>query len=439
MVAEIASANPAAVGMMARKDFVMKFVGGGSTDQARLSIPRILGNFTGGHCGQICLLSGQGGALSPECIHFMRISDRYIGKQVLSGTLYAVLVLGVVLVLGNLFKQIQPLLVDQRAPLSLVLRFVINVLPLSLMYTIPWGFLSAVLLVFGRLSSDQEITSFRVAGLSLVRLSAPVFVIGILLSLLSLWLNINVVPFSKASSKQLIYEHAARDPDSLLKPGVVQGDFKGDATDVQKLLIEGKSGLWVEGFHFYILPQTEEGAGEMTYVHATRAALTIDPIKSQLRVKLEDAYFESRDREGKMELSFAGEAEPLLIDLKTPQDRKLSVSSMSNDQIRHEMATNPTLSGDKKRKMQREIMTRYSFSMACFAFAFVAVPLGLQTRRRDTSRGLIISLLIGSGYFLVTMLADQFKTSLGMAMTLWAPNILCVVLGLFLFRRARFK
>ena len=98
----------------------------------------------------------------------MRISDRYIGRQVLSGTLYAVMVLGVVLLLGNLFKQIQPLLVDQKAPLSLVIRFVISVLPLSLMYTIPWGFLSAVLLVFGRLSSDQEITSFRVAGLSLV-------------------------------------------------------------------------------------------------------------------------------------------------------------------------------------------------------------------------------------------------------------------------------
>jgi lipopolysaccharide export LptBFGC system permease protein LptF len=220
---------------------------------------------------------------------------------------------------------------------------------------------------------------------------------------------------------------------------VVQGDFKGDATGIQKLLVEGKSGEWVEGFHFYVLPRTEERAGEVTYVHATRAALTIDPVKSQLRVKLEDAYFESRNQDGKVEMGFAGEAEPLLIDLKNPRDRKPGTSSMSNDQLRREIATDPTLSPEKKRKMQREIMTRYSFSMACLAFAFVAVPLGLQTRRRDTSRGLIISLLIGSGYFLVTMLADQFKTHAGMMMTLWAPNVLCVVLGLFLFRRARFK
>src|ERR1035437_3564860 len=134
----------------------------------------------------------------------MRISDRYIGKQVLSGTLYAVVTLGLVLVLGNLFQKIQPLLVDQKAPLQLVLRFALSVLPMSLIYTVPWGFLSAVLLVFGRLSSDHEITGFRVAVLSLVRLAAPVFVIAIGLSLASLWLNTNVVPRSKATSLQLI-------------------------------------------------------------------------------------------------------------------------------------------------------------------------------------------------------------------------------------------
>jgi lipopolysaccharide export system permease protein len=77
--------------------------------------------------------------------------------------------------------------------------------------------------------------------------------------------------------------------------------------------------------------------------------------------------------------------------------------------------------------------------MACLAFAFVAVPLGLQSRRRDTSGGLVISLLIGTGYFLVTMLADEFKTDAGAAMMLWAPNVACVLLGIFLFRRARFK
>ncbi len=369
----------------------------------------------------------------------MRIADYYIGKQVLLGTLYAVLVLGLVLVLGNLFKQIQPLLVDQGAPLELVVRFVISVLPLSLMYTIPWGFLTAVLLVFRRLSSNQEITSFRVAGMSLVRLSVPVFVIGALLSALSLWLNLKVVPNSKADMFQLVYDQASRDPDSLLKPGVVQGDFGGDEGEMKKLLIEGKQGDWVEGFNFYVLPDAGKSEGDVTFIHAKRAALSVKQGKSQLSVKLEGAYFETHKKDGGIDSAFAGYAEPLVIDLKNPGERKMKPNSMSNDQIRHEILTNLGLSATRKVKMQTEITSRFSLSMACLAFAFVAVPLGLQTRRRDTSFGLVISLLIGTGYFLFVMLADNFKSNDAATLVLWTPNVVCILLGLFLFRRARFK
>jgi len=383
--------------------------------------------------------SRQLGLLPPECGYFMRISDRYIGKQVLTGTLYAVMILGLVLVLGNLFKQIQPLLVDQKAPLGLVLRFVIGVLPLSLMYTIPWGFLTAVLLVFGRMSSSHEITSFRVGGLSLARLSAPVFLIGALLSILSLWLNMNVVPQAKASTRQLVYEQAVRDPGSLLKPGVVQGDFKGNGQELQKLLIEGKNGDWLQGFHFYVLPTAENATNDKTYIHAARAALSVDTKKSQLRLKLEDAYFESRDAKGNIQMVFAGEAEPLVIDLKGVNEQKMRPRMMSNEQIRQAIAANPAMDLKTMLKLKSEIMSRFALSLACLAFAFVGVPLGLQTHRKDTSRGLMISVLIGTGYFLITMLADQVKSGFAMACVLWAPNLLCVVIGLVLFRRVRFN
>jgi hypothetical protein len=156
-------------------------------------------------------------ALAQTAATQMRISDRYIGRQVLYGTLFAVVVLSLVLVLGNLFKQIRPLLVDKHAPVWLVFRFVLNVLPYSLMFTIPWGFLSAVLLVFGRLSADQEVTSFRVAGVSLWRLVLPVFVIAALLSGTCLWLNLRVVPKAKSSMIELLYDQAR--PPLATQPG----------------------------------------------------------------------------------------------------------------------------------------------------------------------------------------------------------------------------
>jgi lipopolysaccharide export system permease protein len=367
----------------------------------------------------------------------IKISDRYIGKQVLMGTLYAVIVLGLVLIMGNLFRQIQPLLVDQKAPLELVFRFVLSVVPVSLMYTLPWGFLSAVLLVFGRMSSHQEITSFRVAGVSLIRLSAPVFVIGAVLSLVSLWLNIKVIPHAKASSKQLLYDQATRDPDSLLKPGVVQGNFTGERSDVQKILIEGKRGPWVTGFHFYQL--SDSSKAERTYVYASSAALSVDEANSQLRVKLEDAYFETHKENGEVEMVFAKEAEPLLIDLKSPKTTNKKVGSMTNEEILEELNHNKQLAKAQRSKLHAAITERYSFSMACFAFVFIAVPLGLGARRRDTSRGLIISLIIGTSYFLLSMLAEQLKSTGSVTLMLWAPNVMCVLLGIILFRKARYN
>jgi lipopolysaccharide export system permease protein len=366
----------------------------------------------------------------------MRLSDRYIARQILVGTLYAIVVLSLVLVMGNLFKQARPLLVEQHAPLGLVLRFVINVLPFSLMFTIPWGFLSAVLLVFGRMSSDNEITSFRVAGISLWRLALPVFAIGAVLSGICLWINVNVVPLAKASLTDMIYEQVKRDPRSLLDPGIVQSKFKN-----QKVFVEEKEGDSLIGFHLYQVSNGENGTPIRAdaYVHAGKVSLVVDEEKQQLRLKLIDAFIETKQADGNSELAFAKQAEPWLFDFGTDQNRKIKASAMTNSEILRYIKETPDLPEASKVNFRSEITKRYSFSLACLSFACVAVPLGLKSRRKDTSSGLIVSLLIGTAYFLFTVLADEFDTDSGATLILWAPNVFCVLLGLFLFRRVRFR
>ena len=366
----------------------------------------------------------------------MRIADRYIARQILMGSLYAILILSLVLVMGNLFKQARPFLVDQRAPLGLVLRFAINVLPYSLMFTIPWGFLSAVLLVFGRMSSDQEITSFRVAGVSLSRLALPILIIGALLSALCLWINVNVVPLAKASLGEMIYEQAKRDPRALLNPGIVQSKFQN-----QKVFVEEREGDSLNGFHLYqITDATADTPPQIdAYVHAGQVSLVVDEEKKQLRLKLIDTFIETKQDSGMSKYAFAGEAEPWLFDFGSEENRRVRSSAMTNGEITAYIAENPTLENAEKVKFRAEITKRYSISMACFSFACMAIPLALQSRRKDASGGLIFSLIIATGYFLFTVLADEFETDLGATIVLWAPNVFCILLGLLLFRRAQFR
>lgn len=366
----------------------------------------------------------------------MRLTDRYIARQVLVGTLYAVVVLILVLVMGNLFKQVRPLLVEQHAPPELVFRFILNVVPSTLMFTIPWGFLSAVLLVFGRLSSDNEITAFRVAGIGLVRLALPVFVIAALLSGLCLWINVNVVPLAKASLTEMLFEQVKRDPRSLLNPGLVQSRFKN-----QKVFVEKREGDSLHGFHLYQVSNGENG-GETraeAYVHAGEVSLVVDNEKQQLRLKLLDAFIETKRDDGTSEFAFAQEAEPWLFDFGNVQHRKIRSSAMTNPEIRRYIADNPSLPVGKRIELGAEITKRYTFSLACLSFACVAVPLGMKARRKDTSGGLVLSLGIGMLYFLLTMAAEGFESDTAATLALWAPNVFCGLLGLHLFRRARFR
>lgn len=367
----------------------------------------------------------------------MRILDRYISRQIITGTAFTVIVLSLVLVLGNLFKEIRPLLVDQRAPLSIVFRFVLNILPFSLMFTIPWGFLAAILLVFGRLSSDNELHGFRFAGIGLARLSAPVFLIGLALSGLCLWLNVSVAPRARASLGDMLFDIAKRDPRSLLDPGVVQGRFRN-----QKVFVERKVGDELHGFHLYQLgDKASPGGPQAAYVHAGRVALVFDKQKQELQLTLNDTFIETRKADGTIEMAFAGEAEPYLLDLTTANFRKARAATMDNREIREILASG-TLPNERVRNdFRSEITRRYTFSMACFALAFVGVPLGITARRRDTAGGMVISLMIGAGYFLFSLLAGQSHGSSPLVggSLLWLPNIVCIGLGLWFFRRCRFR
>src|SRR6476620_3674754 len=101
----------------------------------------------------------------------MKLIDRYVSRQIVFTSVFAVAVLSMVLVLGNVLKKLLEVLVSHNAPLELILSFLGYILPFSLTFTIPWGFLTAVLLVFGKLSAENELIALRSNGISVPRVT----------------------------------------------------------------------------------------------------------------------------------------------------------------------------------------------------------------------------------------------------------------------------
>ena len=242
----------------------------------------------------------------------MRIADRYIGWQVLYGTIFGVSLLTVVLILGQVFRKIRPLLVEQAAPLDLIGRFILLIIPFTLMFTLPWGFLASTLLSFGRLSSHNELLGLRMAGLSLGRVALPVILVGAGLSGLCWWLTGTAAPRAKNASRNLIYEAVRKDPRKLIQPRVVISRFPN-----QRVYAEGADddGL-IHGLHIYKFTGEGGGGNLEAYMFAQEVDLYVNEEEKQLRLKLSNPFIEiSMDQNETSPIPIrATEMEPVLID-----------------------------------------------------------------------------------------------------------------------------
>jgi LPS export ABC transporter permease LptF len=364
----------------------------------------------------------------------MKIIDRYIAGNLALTTFMGVVVLSLVLVLGNLFKELLDLLINRDVPLSSVLMFMLYVLPFSLTFTIPWGFLTAVLLTFGRLSADNEIIALRANGVSIQRICAPVFGLGVLLSAICLYINIEVAPRAEQAMTNTIFRMATENPASLFASDEVISDFPR-----RRIYVGGKEGSRVSNI---IMFELDADANAIQMIHAKEGEITADLENEQLLLKLFDAHFQQRDENEprnltKIRKGIVVKEGVFPIDLERlyqRHSRGRRISTYTLFELLEGLGKNQF---EEELSARVEVNRRFSTAMACIAFALIAVPLGITAHRRETSVGFAFSLIIAFTYFFFIIMAETFKHEpRAMPIVLiWIPNVLFIGLGAFLFGR----
>lgn len=364
----------------------------------------------------------------------MRTFDRYIGKQILSTTIYSVLMLSGVFLLGNIFKEARPLFVGQHPSPYLILEFILNIFPFSLIFTVPFSFLASIMIVFGRLSTDNEIIGMRMAGHSLPRIAVPVFACALLLSGFCFWLNIEVAPKSKGRVQSLLVAAVKEDPNKFLDPGVVQTQLAN-----KRIYVEKRIDDILYGVHIHDIGDESTNYSEKLYTFAERAELEVDLDAGKLQLKLEDATLDTINDDGIHTPIKVDAINPVIFDFNINKGRSVSPVSMSNSEIHAYLEANPQLEPEVRYPFDREITYRRSYSLACVAFSLIGIPLGITSRRKENSNGFMLSLAVGLGYFLFHIFAHKSDVNSRDTATLlyWAPNLLALVIGCFLFYRKR--
>jgi lipopolysaccharide export LptBFGC system permease protein LptF len=379
----------------------------------------------------------------------INIFDRYIWNQVWSGTLTGVLVLSGVMVLGNVYKKLDQLLGDARLPFSKVLDFVLLVIPFSLTFTIPWAFLTSILLSFGRMSADNEVTALRMTGQSMWRICRPVFLMSLLLASSCYYVNTSMAPAANREIKQMFFALAVENPINLFQPGKVLDKLPGYRVYVKDRIGEDR----LKDLRIVVVEGTEP---KQVYL-AKEAKLVREPGKIDFKLELKNATIEMAKEgstgaiEGLTSISVGDTAIDFPLEELKKKTQKINASMKSTPELWQEMGsakdrgkktetgtdaiTGLPLDRTEMSVARTELSKRYSFSLASIIFCLVGIPLGVTAQRKETTLGFVLSLVTAIAYFFLITIAEQQSDSAGNLphLQMWVPNVIFAAVGLVMF------
>jgi lipopolysaccharide export system permease protein len=376
----------------------------------------------------------------------------YLTRQILGSLVLTALVFTFVLLIGNVLKDILPMVMNGQVALGSVATAVGLLIPFAWVFALPMGMLTATLLVFGRFSADQELTAVRASGISLVALINPVLWLSIFLCAVSAIVNLEVGPRCRVAFTTMRFNFGAQLSAAFLPegrfitdhPGVVLyvgQNRDGNLKDVMILMFDSQTNL------------------ERT-VTAQRGKLVVHGAEKQVEITLYEA--KSIEANG---VTGVTQEFPLTMDLESPQKAALKpkIDDMTIRQLFKELrdmdrrmrlpVTLKNLPAEqlKERRSQlqeqrKDLVTpilfqihrQVAFSFACFGFTLLGIPLGIRVQRRETNVGIAIALMLVAVYysFILVGQALQHRPEYFPYFIVWIPNFLFQAIGAVLLWRA---
>jgi lipopolysaccharide export system permease protein len=401
----------------------------------------------------------------------LKTLHKYLTGQVLASMLLTVAVFTFIFLLMNVLKDLLPLVMAGHLGLWLVIKGVALLTPFCVVFALPMGFITATLLVMGRLSADQELTAARAGGISLISLTFPLLLISLFCCALSAWFNMDLGPRSRVMFKRMMNSEVR---NQLLASAIPEGQYIRDFPDYVLYTRKNEGGL-LRDLTVYQMKEKTNIA-----VIFTAKTARFDPVTQIVNMtNVSSIYLTPHNN------SITSSANLMPLELNesgtnSPEMQRPKHSDMTFLQLRQElreindfnfsgaganvpvdvaalarlgltMQTNATpqdiaatLNDARQRQAQnaeevRVLMNnQVSFAFACFGFTLVGIPLGVRVHRRETNIGVVIAIGLVAVYYAFLMLGNSLSNypELHPHLIVWIPLFLFQIIGAGLLWRA---
>ena len=374
--------------------------------------------------------------------------NKYILKQVLISSLLTVGLFVFVLVLGNVMKQVIGELASGKLSFEFFLKIVGLTIPAVIPYALPMGMLTGILLVFGRMSAQSEVIAIKAIGRSIFSMAAPVFLVAIIASLISVAINFNYAPVANRTYKSALKNLIRENPLQFIQPGAFIKDFPG-------YVIYANSADGSELYGFRIWELNKQG----------KARLSIRSEKGNLDYNEETDEIVLSLYNGSAEKARDADPEDLRRPLPTARFDELVIKlplgniigAMDKGTTRLKLMTFSELLKARttwhrkppeltdaaqayKDRIEVQVQIQRNFAMAFSIFSMVvlAIPLGIKASRTETFANVAIALALAIVYYVMIVLICWLEKypHLRPDLLIWLPNLIFLTIGSILFYRS---
>ncbi|MCZ6672196.1 MAG: LptF/LptG family permease [Verrucomicrobia bacterium] len=370
----------------------------------------------------------------------MNLIDRYIFWEWMRVFLLALGATLGLLVIFDMYDHLGDLL-DFRAPTGEILRYYVILLPTLLPHILPIAFLVSLLFSLSNLHGNNEIVALRSCGVSFWQITRSLWVAGLLLSGLLLYLNAKLVPWAVEAARQiwddLEYNHEL-ETQQVRNAGIIYNVAFDNPRDGRIWFMNRFNKYTYHGYGVTV-SMLNEWNQEYAKIQATECLYNSSDRTwtfrkgRELGFQLETGNLETSKPFTTLELRNLVETPPLLLTLEK-RAKHLSLFELQTILDYYKGQDNP-----KAVPYQVRFHSILAGTVICFIIVGLAVPYSVSGVRVNAMVGVSKSTGLFFAYFLVIKLAILLgeQGTVPPVYAAWIPNLMMAGFAMYLYGRLK--
>lgn len=354
----------------------------------------------------------------------LKAFDKYVLKEIASPFAIGLVIYTFTLLINMIFI-LSNTLISKGATTFTIIKILIYLLPDLLSFTIPMATLMGVLAGMSRMSTDSEIVALRTMGINNFRIFRPIIIFSLITWFFSSILIMYIAPEGNYQYNKLKTKIMLSRAMSNIKPRTFNHRFPTFVLFFND--IDKKTNEWKDVF----LYSRRDGRND-NVILAERGRLVQQEGEKKSYFSLKNATLHSYEKMNPGKKYFTTFHEKTSEEIMEHMTIKQSRSS--------QQLIFPNLIKKMKEKpddirLQREFHKKFSLPFASLALGFLALSLGISTKKGGKVSGFIISLGIIFIYYttITTFQNLVLKKIVSPFIGMWAPNFFLLFTGLILY------